>query len=157
MAIETGRKAPDFSLKGTQGDRPVTLSSYQGKSNVVLLFFPLAFTSVCTEELCSTSADYSSYQALNAEVFGISIDSPFSLAAFAAQENIQINLLSDFNREASRAFDVLYEDLLGLKGVAKRAAFVIDKQGTVRYAEECPTPKDLPNFEAIRGALQGLH
>jgi peroxiredoxin len=156
MAIQIGQKAPDFTLKGIQGDAPVTLASYQGQSNVVLLFFPLAFTPVCTNELCSMTEDYSRYRDLGAEVLGISVDSPFSLGAFAAQEKIGINLLSDFNREASRAFDVLYEDLLGLKGVSKRAAFVIDQQGVVRYAEVCPTPRDLPNFDAIRGILETL-
>jgi peroxiredoxin len=156
MAIEIGQKAPDFTLKGTQGENPVTLSDFQGTSNVVLLFFPLAFTPVCTNELCSMTDDYSRYQGLGAEVLGVSVDSPFSLAAFAAKENIGVNLLSDFNREASRSFDVLYEDLLGLKGVAKRAAFVIDKSGVVQYAEVCPTPRDLPDFQAIQKALEGL-
>ena len=156
MAIEIGQKAPDFTLKGTQGSEPVTLASYRGQSNVVLLFFPLAFTPVCTTELCSMTDDYARYRDLGAEVLGISVDSPFSLAAFAAKENIGVNLLSDFNREASRAFDVLYEDLLGLKGVAKRAAFVIDQEGVVQYAETCPTPRDLPNFEGIRGTLETL-
>ena len=157
MAIEIGQVAPGFTLKGIQGDEPVTLASYRGQSSVVLLFFPLAFTPVCTNELCSMTDDYSQYRDLGAEVLGISVDSPFSLAAFAEKENIGINLLSDFNREASQAFDVLYEDLLGLNGVSKRAAFVIDQQGVVQYAEICPTPRDLPDFEAIRGTLEGLN
>lgn len=156
MAIELGQTAPDFTLKGTHSDQPVSLSQFRDESNVVLLFFPLAFSPVCTDELCSMREDHSRYEELDAQVLGISVDSPFALKAWHEQEDFPFPLLSDFNREVAPRYDALYEDLLGLKGVAKRAAFVIDKKGKVRYAEVCPTPKDLPNFEAIRSALSSL-
>lgn len=156
MAIEIGQQAPDFALKGTQGDAPVRLADFHGKKNVVLLFFPFAFSPVCTTEMCSLRDSFAQYGKLNAEVLGLSIDSPFTLAAWARQEGLPFSLLSDFNRTTSRAYDVLYEDLMGLQGVSKRAAFVIDKQGVVRYAEVCPTPRDLPNFDAMQSTLNGL-
>lgn len=153
MPIREGDPAPDFSLKSTAGDEPVELSRYRGRKNVVLLFFPLAWTSVCTSEMCSIRDSHDRYGELDAEVLGISVDSPFALAAWAKEEGFDFPLLSDFNREAARAYDVLYEDLMGLKGVAKRAAFVVDKEGVVRYAEVCPTPAQLPDFAKIEEAL----
>ncbi len=156
MRLAIGEEAPDFALKGSVGDGPVKLSDYRDKSNVVLLFFPLAWTSVCTQEMCTLRDSYQRYADLDAEVLGISVDSPFALKAWSREENFPFPLLSDFNREACRAYDVLYDDLLGLKGVAKRAAFVIDKAGIVRYAEVCPSPKELPDFAAIQSTLKGL-
>ncbi len=155
MAISTGVKAPDFTLKSksASGLADVTLSSNYGKSATVLLFFPLAFTSVCESELCSIRDSLADYQGLNAAVYGISVDSPFAQEAFAKANGFNFPLLSDFNKEVSAAYDVLFADLLGFKGVSKRAAFVIGKDGTVLYAESSDNPKQLPDFEAIKASL----
>jgi len=158
MAIPTGSQAPEFSLKSKQGDAivDVQLSDYLGKSNVVLLFFPLAFTGVCTAELCEVSAGLGAYSSLNATVIGISVDSPFAQAAWAAQEKITIPLASDLNKETAFAYGTLLENLGGFGSASARAAFVIDKAGIVQYAEQTPTPKDLPNFDAIKKKLAEL-
>ena len=155
MAIATGTKAPDFTLKSknASGLVDVKLSDNFGKSATVLLFFPLAFTSVCESELCGIRDSLSDYEGLKAKVYGISVDSPFSQEAFAKANNLNFPILSDFNKEVSKAYDVLFADLLGFKGVAKRAAFVISKDGIVTYAESSDDPKKLPNFEAIKAAL----
>lgn len=156
MVIEVGQPAPDFTLPHQPGQEPVRLSGYRGEKNVVLLFFPLAWSSVCTDELCATRDGYSRYTELDAEVLAISVDSPFTLQAWADDQGFQFPLLSDFNKDVAKEYGVLYEDLLGLRGVAKRAAFVVDKQGKVRYTEVCPTPKDLPDLESIREILGEL-
>jgi glutaredoxin-dependent peroxiredoxin len=156
MSISVGDHAPELSLPSKPGSDPVSLSDYQGDKNVVLLFFPLAWSPVCTQELCSMRDAYSSLRELDAEVLAVSVDSPFALQAWAKEQSYEFPLLSDFNKEASRSYDVLIEDLLGLKGVSKRAAFVIDKEGVVRYAEVTPSPKELPDFDAIRSTVQGL-
>ena len=156
MAIATGTKAPDFTLKSKneEGLADIALSDNLGKSSTVLLFFPLAFTSVCQDELCSIRDSLADYEGLNAQVYGISVDSPFSQEAFAqANGGFKFPLLSDFNKDVSAAYDVLFEDLLGFKGVSKRSAFVIDKEGTVVYSESSDDPKQLPDFEAIKAAL----
>jgi peroxiredoxin len=155
MAIKVGDKAPGFSLPNTKREQ-VSLESFKGKSNVVLLFVPLAFTGVCTAELCEISAGLGSYQSLNAEVLGLSVDSPFSLGAWAEKEKITIPLLSDFNKEVSAAYGAQYADLIGLKGVAKRSAFVIDKQGIIRFASVSDDAKVLPDFAAIKACLESL-
>jgi peroxiredoxin len=158
MAIPTGSQAPDFSLKSKQGDAmtDVRLADYLGKTNVVLLFFPLAFTSVCTAEMCEVSAGLGGYDSLNAKVIGISVDSPFAQAAWAKQENIRITLASDLNKETAFAYGTLLENLGGLGSASARAAFVIDKAGVIQYSEQTPTPKDLPNFEAVKTKLAQL-
>jgi len=156
MTLQVGQQAPDFALPHVPGQDPVRLSDYRGDKNVVLLFFPLAWSSVCTDELCSTRDSYAQYSDLNAEVLGLSVDSPFTLQAWAEAKGFQFPLLSDFNKQVSKDYDVFYEDLLGLQGVSKRAAFVVDREGVVRYAEVCPTPKDLPDVEAIRKSLRSL-
>lgn len=156
MTIDVGRQAPDFALPHKPGEAPVRLSDYRGDKNVVLLFFPLAWSPVCTDEMCATRDGYTRYVDVDAEVLGISVDSPFTLQAWADDQGFQFPLLSDFNKRVSEEYGVLYEDLLGLRGVSKRAAFVVDKEGKVRYAEVCATPKDLPDLEAIREVLQGL-
>jgi len=155
MAISTGTKAPDFTLKtkNAEGLHDVKLSDQYGKGKTVLLFFPLAFTSVCQEELCSVSGSLQRYKDLNATVYGISVDSPFAQEAFANANQISFPLLSDFNREVCQAYDVHYPELLGFKGVAKRSAFVIDDSGTIIYAESSDDPHQLPNFDAICQAL----
>jgi len=158
MAISVGAKAPDFNLKSkqTSGLTDVKLSSNFGKKNTVVLFFPLAFTSVCTKEMCDVTAGLNSYSQLNADVIGVSVDSPFTQEAWAQKERIGITLASDLNKETAKAYGTLLPDLLGLGAVSARAAFVIDKQGVVQYSEQTPTPKDLPNFSAIQKVLGTL-
>lgn len=155
MALKTGDKAPHFKLFDTE-KKEVSLEDYKG-SNVVLLFFPQAFTRVCTEELCSTRDDLAFYQGLNARVFGISVDSVFTLAKFKEDQCFNFPLLSDFNKETSSAYGSLYEDwILGMRGVSKRAAFVIDKSGVIQYAEVLESAGDLPNFAAVKETLNKL-
>ncbi len=158
MAISVGTKAPDFSLKSKQssGLVDVKLSGNFGQKNTVLLFFPLAFTGTCTQEMCDITAGLNSYQKLNAEVIGVSVDSPFAQEAWAQKEKIGITLASDLNKKIAEAYGTLLPDLLGMGAVSARAAFVIDKQGVVQYSEQTPTPKDLPNFEAIQETLAKL-
>jgi glutaredoxin-dependent peroxiredoxin len=158
MAISVGTKAPDFSLKSKQasGLADVKLSANFGNKNTVLLFFPLAFTSVCTKEMCEITAGLNAFSGLNADVIGISVDSPFAQEAWAQREKIGITLASDLNKETAKAYGTLLPDLLGLGSVSARAAFVIDKNGTVQYSEQTPTPKELPNVPAIQDALAKL-
>jgi peroxiredoxin len=158
MAIPVGSKAPDFTLKSkTPADAEVKLSNHFGQKNTVLLFFPLAFTSVCTKEMCDITSGLGAYSSLNADVIGISVDSPFAQAAWAQKENIKITLASDLNKTVIHAYDVVFPMLAGVGDTAARAAFVIDKHGVVQYSEKTPTPKDLPNFEAIKATLAKLH
>ncbi|MGA3170019.1 MAG: redoxin domain-containing protein [Chthoniobacteraceae bacterium] len=158
MAIPTGSKAPDFSLKSKKGDAvtDVKLADYAGKSNVVLLFFPFAFTSVCTAEMCDITAGLGGYDALDAKVIGISVDSPFAQDAWAKKENIGLTLASDLNKTTATAYGTLLENLGGFGSASARAAFVVDKAGVIQYSEQTPTPKDLPNFEAIKTKLAEL-
>jgi glutaredoxin-dependent peroxiredoxin len=158
MPIPVGAKAPDFTLKSKQasGLVDVKLSSSFGKKNTVLLFFPAAFTSVCTQELCDISSGLSAYASLNAEVIGISVDSPFAQEAWAMKEKIKIPLVSDLNKEVIRKYEVVFPMLAGAGDTAARAAFVIDKNGVVQYSEQTPTPKDLPNFGKVKEALAKL-
>ena len=158
MPIPTGSKAPDFTLKSKQasGLVDVKLSNNFGKKNTVVLFFPLAFTSVCTKEMCDLTAGLGAYTGLNADVIAISVDSPFAQEAWAKQNKIGITLASDLNKTTAKAYGVLLNDLMGFGSTAARAAFVIDKQGVVQYSEQTPTPKDLPNFDAIKAALAKL-
>lgn len=155
MPIAVGTKAPDFTLKTktAEGLKDVKLSDQFGKKQVVLLFFPLAYTSVCTQEMCDVTSGISGYADLNAEVYAISVDSPFSQEAWAKQNKIGLTLLSDLNKEVIKAYDVVFPMLAGVGDTAARAAFVIGKDGVVKYAERTPTPKDLPNFEAVKAAL----
>ena len=154
MSVQVGQEAPDFTLKNTDM-QDVTLSAFRGKKNVVLLFVPLAFTSVCTSELCSVRDSLNQYASLGAEVLGLSVDSPFALKQWKEKESLNFDLLSDFNREVVKAYGAQYE-LLGFKGVAKRAAFVIDKEGRVRYAEVLEDARNVPNFEKIQETLRSL-
>lgn len=155
-AIQPGQPAPDFSLP-THDKQTVKLSEQRGK-NVVLLFFPAAFTSVCTAELCHARDNMEQYNKLNAQVYGISVDMPFSLAEFAKQQSLNFPLLSDFNKEASTAYGSIYPDwIMGMRGVSKRSAFVIDKDGIVRYAEVLENAGEQPSFEKINEALQSLN
>lgn len=155
MNIQTGQQAPDFNLFDTDR-KEVSLSSLKGK-NVVLVFFPLAFTSVCTAELCSLRDNFAVYNSLNAEVLGISVDSIFSLAKFKAEQNLNFKLLSDFNKEVSTAYGSIYEQFgFGMKGVSKRSAFVIDQEGIIRYAEVLEDAGKVPDFDAVQSALKSL-
>jgi glutaredoxin-dependent peroxiredoxin len=158
MAIPVGSKAPDFSLKSKQasGVVDVKLSNNFGKKNTLLLFFPLAFTGVCTQEMCDITAGLSAYSGMNADVLGISVDSPFSQDAWAQKEKITITLCSDLNKETAKAYGTLLPDLMGLGAVSARAAFVVDKNGVIQYSEQTPTPKELPNFNAIKETLAKL-
>jgi len=156
MSLEIGSKAPQFTLFNTE-KQEVSLNNYAGK-NVLILFFPLAFTGVCTKELCTVRDDIGNYENLNSAVLGISVDSLFVLEKFKAEQNIGFPLLSDFNKTASTDFGILYDEFpaFGMKGVSKRAAFIVDKNGLIQYSEICPTPGDLPNFEAITSKLKEL-
>ena len=158
MAISVGSKAPDFTLKSKQasGVVDVKLSDNFGKKNTVLLFFPLAFTGVCTKEMCDITAGMNSYSGLNADVIGVSVDSPFAQEAWAQKEKIGVTLVSDLNKETIKKYDVVFPMLAGVGDTAARAAFVIDKSGTVQYSEQTPTPKDLPNFDAVKATLAKL-
>jgi len=157
MPITIGQAAPAITLFDTDKNA-VSLADFKGQ-NIVVLFFPLAFTGVCTAELCSIRDNIATYNTANAQVLGISVDSLFSLGKFKEEQKLNFPLLSDFNKTASKAFDVLYDvfPAFEMQGVSKRAAFVIDKEGTIQYTEICATPGDLPNFEAIQTVLNTLN
>lgn len=155
MSISIGQTAPDFTLHNTEKNK-VSLADFRNK-HVLILFFPLAFTGVCTNELCSMRDSLAEYNNLNAEVLGISVDSLFTLDRFKKENNLNFTLLSDFNKEAATAYGCLYDSFVfDMHGVAKRSAFVIDGEGIVRYAEVLESAGDLPNFEAIQACLKSL-
>ncbi len=155
MAIEVGKVAPEFSLFDTNKSK-VSLADFKRK-NVLLLFFPQAFTGVCTKELCAVRDDMSRYNDAHAQVIGISVDSVFTLKKFKEDQQYNFILLSDFNKEVSAAYGSLYQDwILEMKGVSKRSAFVIDREGIVRYAQVLEIAGDIPDFEAINQILTGL-
>lgn len=155
MAVEIGQSAPDFSLFDSDKNK-VSLSSFKGK-NVLILFFPQAFTGVCTKELCAVRDDISRYNNAGAEVLGISVDSVFTLSKYKADQQYNFILLSDFNKEVSTLFGTIYTDwILDMKGVSKRSAFIVDKNGIIKYAEVMESAGDLPNFEAINQTLEQL-
>lgn len=155
MPLAAGAKAPDFTLKTKTADGPkdVKLSDNFGKSQTVLLFFPAAFTGVCTQEMCDTTAGLGAYEKLGATVYGISVDTPFAQEAWAKMHNIKVPLLSDLNKTVTRAYDVVLPTFAGIYEASARAAFVIGQDGVIKYAEQTPTPKDLPNFAAVKAAL----
>lgn len=155
MPISVGAKAPDFTLKTKAADglKDVKLSEVLAHKQAVLLFFPLAYTGVCTQEMCDVTQGLSGYSGLDAEVIGISVDSPFAQEAWAKQNQIKVTLASDLNKATTKAYDVLFPMLAGVGDTSARAAFVIGKDGVVKYSEQTPTPKDLPNFAAIKAAL----
>ena len=156
MPIPVGSKAPDFTLKSktATGLADVKLSNNFGKTNTVVLFFPLAYTSVCTTELCDVSNGLNAFT--GADVIAISVDSPFAQEAWAKANNIKLTLASDLNKVVTKQYDVVFPMLAGVGDTSARAAFVIDKNGVVQYSEQTPTPKDLPNFEAIKATLAKL-
>lgn len=156
MIIETGQSAPDFSLYDNEKNK-VTLSDLKGH-NVLLLFFPQAFTSVCTKELCGIRDNIAAYNNTNAKVFGISVDSVFTLNKFREEQQYNFPLLSDFNKEVSNLYGTIYHDwILDMKGVSKRSAFLIDKEGVVRYAEVLENAGEVPDFNKIQELLISLN
>jgi peroxiredoxin len=155
MKIEVGQQAPDFTLYDSDKNK-VCLSQLKGQ-NVLLLFFPFAFTGTCTKELCSVRDNISVYNEINAKVFGISVDSLHSLAKYKDDQKLNFSLLSDFNKNASIAYGCLYDTFsYDMKGVSKRSAFIIDKNGMIQYAEVLEKATELPDFEAIQTTLKSL-
>lgn len=153
--LTPGQKAPDFTLFNSD-KKEVSLSGFAGK-NVIILFFPMAFTSVCTAELCEMRDNIATYSGLNAEVVGISVDSPFTLAKFKEEQHLPFDLLSDFNKDVSIAYDTIYETFaMNMKGVSKRSAFVVDKDGLIQYAEVLENAGEVPGFQAIQETLKGM-
>ena len=163
MALNIGDKAPDFELstKTAEGPKKLRLSNNFGKKNTVLLFFPMAFTGVCTKEMCDVSQGLGAYSQLNAEVWGISGDNPFAQGAWAEKEKITVPLLADYEHKVTNQYGIAYASFLpqlnlGMAGVPKRSAFVIDKHGVIHYAESNDDPKQLPNFDKIKEVLGTL-
>jgi peroxiredoxin len=155
MALKVGDNAPAIKLFSSD-KKEVSLEDYKGK-NVVILFFPMAFTGVCTAELCSMRDDIAFYQGLDAQIIAISVDSLFTLDKFKTDQNLNFTLLSDFNKETSKAYHSLFDTfVMGMKGVSKRSAFVVDKEGIIRYAEVLESAGDLPNFEAVKATLNTI-
>ncbi len=155
MPLAVGTKAPDFTLKTKtpEGLKDVRLSDNFGKKQTVLLFFPLAYTGVCTQEMCDQTSGLADYEKLGADVIAISVDSPFTQEAWAKTNKIGLTLASDLNKETTKAYGVLFPMLAGIGDTSARAACVIGKDGVVKYAEQTATPKDLPNFAAVKAAL----
>jgi peroxiredoxin len=153
MPLSIATKAPAFTLKSKKADGLVDVTIPAPGKTTVLLFFPLAFTSVCTDELCSVSTGLEAYASAGAEVIGVSVDSPFAQEAWAKANNIGVTLASDLNKEVAKAYDVIFKGIAGIGDSAARAAFVIDKAGMIVYSEQTPTPKDLPNFDAVKAAV----
>ncbi|PWS30537.1 redoxin domain-containing protein [Pedobacter paludis] len=153
MSLQVGDQAPDFKLYSSDLTE-ISLAAFKGKK-VIIHFFPMAFTGVCTEQLCTMRDNFSYYEGIDAQVLGVSVDSPFSLAKFKEEQKYQFPLLSDFNKEVSKAFGAYYDEFLfGLKGVSKRGAFVIDEEGKIIYAEVLEDARELPDFKAINEALK---
>jgi peroxiredoxin len=163
MALAVGTKAPDFSLatKTADGPKQVKLSDNFGKQNTLLLFFPMAFTGTCTTEMCSQSTELPNYAEMNAAVYGISGDNPFAQEAWAKKENISVTLLSDYEHNIAKQYDVMYDSFLpqinlGMSGVPKRSAFIVDRDGVIQYAESNDDAKALPDFDKIKAKLAEL-
>ena len=156
MPLSIGTKAPTFTLKSKKADGLVDVTLPVAGKPTVILFFPLAFTGVCTAEFCSISQGLTDYATLGAEVIGISVDSPFAQEAWAQKEKIEVTLVSDLNKEATNAYGVLFKGIAGIGDSSARAAFVVDAAGVIQYAEQTTTPKDLPDFDAVKAALAQL-
>lgn len=156
MSLQIGQQAPDFSLFDSD-KKKVSLNSFKGK-NVLILFFPQAFTGVCTKELCAVRDDIARYSHAKAQVLGISVDSVFTLAKYKEEQAYNFPLLSDFNKEVSKAYNSLYHDwILDMKGVSKRSAFIIDKEGVIQFVEVLENAGELPDFESINSILNDLN
>jgi glutaredoxin-dependent peroxiredoxin len=163
MPLAVGTKAPDFTLstKTAEGPKQIRLGDNLGKRNTVLLFFPMAFTGTCTQEMCEVSAGLNAYTSLNATVYGISGDNPFAQEAWAQKEKITVPLLSDYEHKVAQAYGVMYDSFLpqmnlGMAGVPKRSAFIVDKNGMIQYAESNDDARQLPNFDGIKAKLEEL-
>lgn len=162
MALAVGTKAPDFSLptKTAEGAKQIKLSDNFGKTNTLLLFFPMAFTGVCTTEMCTMSGGLDEYTGMNAAVYGISGDNPFAQEAWAQKEKISVPLLSDYEHKIAKEYDVMYDSFLppnlGMGGVPKRSAFIVDRDGVIQYAESNDDARELPNFDKIKAKLTEL-
>jgi peroxiredoxin len=163
MALAVGTKAPDFSLatKTADGPKQVKLSDNFGKTNTLLLFFPMAFTGTCTTEMCNLTPELPNYAGMNAAVYGISGDNPFAQEAWAKKENIGVSLLSDYEHKIAKEYDVMYDSFLpqmnlGMSGVPKRSAFIVDRNGVIQYAESNDDARELPNFDQIKAKLAEL-
>jgi peroxiredoxin len=163
MALAIGTKAPDFSLptKTAEGPKQIKLSGNFGKTNTLLLFFPMAFTGTCTTEMCTISNGLREYSDLNATVYGISGDNPFAQEAWAKKESITVPLLSDYEHKIAKEYDVMYDSFLpqmnlGMGGVPKRSAFIVDREGVIQYAESNDDARALPNFDKIKAKLASL-
>ncbi len=156
MPLSVGTAAPTFTLKSKNATGLVDVTLPVPGKTTVILFFPLAFTGVCTEEMCSVSQGLEAYSGAGAEVIAISIDSPFAQEAWAKVNSIGLTIVSDLNKEATNAYDVLFKGIAGIGDSSARAAFVVDKAGVIQYAEQTPTPKDLPNFDAIKAKVAEL-
>ena len=164
MALAVGSKAPDFTLptKTAEGPRPVRLGDNFGQKNTLLLFFPMAFTGTCTTEMCSVGNGLREYSDLNCEVYGISGDNPFSQEAWAQKEGINVPLLSDYEHKVAQSYGVAYDSFLpqlhlGFAGVAKRSAFLIDRNGVIQYMEVHDDARELPDFDKIKARLAELN
>ena len=157
MSLAIGSEAPDFTLYDSDKNK-VSLSDFKGNKNILLLFFPMAFTGVCTDELCAVRDDIARYDNANAQVVGISVDSVFTLEKFKQEQNYNFPLLSDFNKEASKAYGSIYEFFtpMMMMGVSKRAAFIVDKAGIIQYEEVLDNAGEVPNFQAINNKLESL-
>jgi peroxiredoxin len=159
MALAVGTKAPDFSLSSKTADGPkqIKLSDNFGKTNTLLLFFPMAFTGTCTTEMCTMSNGLREYTDMNASVLGISGDNPFAQEAWAKKEGITVPLLSDYEHKIAKQYDVMYDSFLppnlGMGGVPKRSAFIVDREGVIQYAESNDDARELPNFDKIKAKL----
>jgi glutaredoxin-dependent peroxiredoxin len=163
MPLAVGTKGPDFTLstKTADGLKQIKLSDNFGKKNTLLLFFPMAFTGTCTTEMCEVSSGLSGYSNLNTAVYGISGDNPFAQEAWAQKEKITVPLLSDYEHEVAKAYDVMYDSFLpqmnlGMGGVPKRSAFIIDENGVIQYAESNDDARQLPNFDKIKAKLEEM-
>ena len=156
MPLSVGTAAPTFTLKSKNATGLVDVTLPAPGKTTVILFFPLAFTGVCTQEMCDITAGLGAYGGLNADVIGISVDSPFAQEAWAKVNSIGLTIVSDLNKEATNAYDVLFKGIAGIGDSSARAAFVVDKAGVIQYAEQTPTPKDLPNFDAIKAKVAEL-
>jgi len=163
MALAVGTKAPEFSLptKTADGPKQIKLSENFGKANTLLLFFPMAFTGTCTTEMCGISNGLREYTDLNASVYGISGDNPFAQEAWAKKESITVPLLSDYEHKIAKQYDVMYDSFLpqmnlGMSGVPKRSAFIVDRAGVIQYAESNDDARELPNFDKIKAKLAEL-